>query len=119
MARRADPFADAHAPTFPTNGPRAAWFIERYCTHAKGEWFGQPLVMEPWQRWVLNLIFEVEPETGLRKWRDVLLVIPRKNAKSTLIAALGYYLLVYDGEGGPEVFSAAWGEAPRRGGAGS
>jgi phage terminase large subunit-like protein len=114
VARSVDPFADAHAPTFPTNGPRAAWFIERYCTHAKGQWFGQPLVMEPWQRWVLNLIFEVDPSTGLRRWRDVLLVIPRKNAKSTLIAALGYYLLVYDGEGGPEVFSAAWGEAQAR-----
>jgi phage terminase large subunit-like protein len=113
-ARLTDPFADAFEPRFPTNGPRAAWFIERYCTHAKGEWFGQPLVMEAWQRWVLNLIFEVDPKSGMRRWRDVLLVIPRKNSKSTMIAALGYYLLVYDDEGGPEVFSAAWGEAQAR-----
>lgn len=101
-------------PGFPTNGLRVAWFVENYCTHAKGEWFGQPLILEPWQRWILNLIFEVEPETGLRRWRNVLLMIPRKNAKSTLIAALGFYFLVFDNEGGPDVFSAAWGTAQAR-----
>jgi phage terminase large subunit-like protein len=109
-----DPFASAWEPMFPTNGPRVAGFIEAYCTHAKGEWFGKPLILEAWQRWLLNLIFEVEPDTGLRKWRDILLVIPRKNAKSTIIATLGYYGLFFDGEGGPEVYSAAWGEQQAR-----
>lgn len=99
---------------FATNGPRVAWFVENYCTHAKGEWFGQPLLLEPWQRWVLDLIFEVDKKSGLRRWRNVLLMIPRKNAKSTLIAALGYYFLVFDNEGGPECFSAAWGEMQAR-----
>lgn len=103
-----------HPTGFPTNGPRVAWFVENYCTHAKGEWFGQPLILEPWQRWVLDLIFEVDPTTGLRRWRNVLLMIPRKNAKSTLIAALGYYFLVFDNEGGSEIYSAAWGTAQAR-----
>lgn len=99
---------------FASNGERAAWFVENYCTHAKGEWFGRPLLLEPWQRWVLKLVFEVDKRTGLRRWRNVLLMVPRKNAKSTLIAALGYYFLVFDGEGGPECYSAAWGESQAR-----
>lgn len=99
---------------FATNGPRVAWFVENYCTHAKGEWFGRPLILEPWQRWVLDLMFEVDKSTGLRRWHNIALLVPRKNAKSTLIAALGYYFLVFDGEGGPEVYSAAWGEAQAR-----
>lgn len=100
--------------SFATNGPRVAWFVENYCTHAKGQWFGSPLVLEPWQKWVLDLMFEVDKKTSLRRWRNVLLMVPRKNAKSTLMAALGYYFLVFDGEGGPEVYSAAWGEAQAR-----
>lgn len=103
-----------HGKGFVTAGDNVAWFIEQHCTHAKGEWFGQPLKLEAWQRWVLDLMFEVDPKTGLRVWRQVLWVLPRKNAKSTIIAALGYYFLVHDGEGGPEVFSAAWGEQQAR-----
>jgi len=106
------PFEES--PAFATNGPRVAWFIENYCTHAKGEWFGQALIMEPWQRWLLNELFRIDEATGLRYWRQALVMVPRKNAKSTLIAALGYYFLVFDGEGGPEVYSAAWGEQQAR-----
>lgn len=103
-----------HQPGFATAGDHVAWFIKTHCTHAKGEWFGKPLELEPWQQWVLDLMFEIDPATGLRVWRQVLWILPRKNAKSTIIAALGYYFLLADGEGGPEVFSAAWGEQQAR-----
>lgn len=109
-----DPYGDVLAPPYPTNGPRVAWFVENYCTHAKGEKFGEPLLMERWQRWVLNEMFRVDPTTGLRYWREVCLMIPRGNAKSTLAAALGFYFLIFDGEGGPDVFSSAWGEDQAR-----
>jgi phage terminase large subunit-like protein len=99
---------------FASNGDRVAWFVENYCTHAKGEWFGRSLQLEPWQRWMLELIFEVDKSSGLRRWRNILLMLPRKQGKSTLIAALGYYFLVFDSEGGPEVYSAAWGESQAR-----
>src|SRR5687768_4007230 len=100
-----DPFRPAC-----TNGPRVAWFIENYCTHTDGALLGQPFLLEPWQRWVLDLMFEVEPTTGLRRWREFVLVIPRGNGKSALVSALGFYFLVFDGEGAPEVYSSAWGE---------
>jgi phage terminase large subunit-like protein len=107
-------FGDVAKPSFATQGPHARWFIETHCTHAKGEWFGQPLLFEPWALWVLNEMLRVDPKTGLRYWRQYLEVIPRKNAKSTRLGAKGYYFLCGDSEGGPEGFSAAWGEQQAR-----
>lgn len=105
--RPPDPFIVA--PAFETEGLRVAAFIERYCRHSKGQWAGRRIALEAWQKWALNEIFRTDPETGFRYWRQVLWMIPRKNAKSTIISACGHYLLGFDGEGGPEVFSAAWG----------
>lgn len=95
--------------TFDTEGLRVAAFIERYCRHSKGKWAGDRILLEAWQKWALNEIFRTDPDSGYRYWRQVLWMIPRKNAKSTIISAAGHYLLGFDGEGGPEVFSAAWG----------
>lgn len=90
-----------------TNGEYVSWFIEKNCTHTKGELFGEPLLLEAWQRWLLDVIFEVDPETGKRIFKDVTIMLPRGNGKSTLAAALGFYFLLFDDEGGSEVISAA------------
>jgi len=92
-----------------TEGHRVAAFIQRYCRHYEGEWAGKQLILEPWQLWLLGEYFRTDPATGYRYWRQILEVIPRKNSKTTRIAALGHYLLDYDGEGGAKGFSAAWG----------
>lgn len=84
-------------------------FIERYCRHSKGKWAGSLIHLEPWQRWAINEIFRVDTKSGYRYWRQVLWMLPRKNAKSTKVSAIGHYLLGFDGEGGPEGFSGAWG----------
>jgi len=96
-------------PDFETEGLRVSAFIEAYCRHSKGEWAGSPIVLEAWQRWALNEIFRVDPESGFRYWRQVLWMIPRKNAKSTIISGVGHYLFGFDGEGGPDGYSGAWG----------
>lgn len=93
-----------------TDGARAAWFIENYCTHTDGELLGEPFILEPWQIWMLSLVFEIDPATGLRRWREIAIVIPRGNGKSAIVSALGFYFLVFDNEGAPEVYSSAWGE---------
>ena len=109
-APKRHPFTGVLRPKFPTNGPRVAWFIENYCTHTDGALLGSPMILEPWQRWVLNEMFRIDPTTGLRQWREFVLMVPRGNGKSALASALGFYFLVFDGEGAPEVYSAAWGE---------
>jgi phage terminase large subunit-like protein len=105
--RSADLFAAS--PAFETEGLRVSWFIENLCRHSKGQWAGKRLDLEAWQRWALNEIFRLDPESGYRYWRQVLWMLPRKNAKSTMVAGAGHYLLNYDGEGGPEGYSGAWG----------
>ena len=66
------------------------------------------ITLEPWQCWVLtNLFGWVHRETGLRRFRVGLVLIPRKNAKSTMGAICALYMLTADGEGGPECYSVA------------
>lgn len=83
-------------------------FIEMFCRHSKGKWIGQPVRLELFQKAKFQAIFGfVHKETGLRRCREVLTIEGRKNGKSTEMAALGLYMLVGDGEGGPEVYTVA------------
>lgn len=90
-----------------TDGPRVAAFCREYVRHSKGRWAGQPLVFEDWQQEFLDEAFEVDPDTGLRIYREVVLGIPRKNGKSTMASAIALYLLTSDNENEPEVYVAA------------
>lgn len=86
----------------------AVVFIERYCKHSKGKMGGKPLILELWQKALIEAVFGfVGAETGLRKYDEVLLVVARKCGKSTLAAAVGLYLMVADGEPGAEIYTAA------------
>lgn len=89
---------------------------ERICTfaqlmpHIKGDWAarGQLIKLERWQVFILASIFGwVHAETGKRRFRVADVVVPRKNAKSTLAAITGLYMLAVDGEFGAEVYSGA------------
>ena len=83
-------------------------FIERFCKHSKGKWAGKPVLLELWQKAILSALFGfVDRKTGKRQYRELLLIVARKNGKSTLAAAIGVYLLVADKEPGPEIYSAA------------
>lgn len=83
-------------------------FIETFCRHSKGKWLGQPVRLELFQKAKLQAIFGfVHKETGRRRCREVLTIEGRKNGKSTEMAALGLYMMVGDGEGGPEVYTVA------------
>ena len=83
-------------------------FIERYCKHSKGKFGGKPFILELWQKAFVSAAFGfVDKETGFRQYTEVLLIVARKNGKSTLSAAIGLYLMVADGEAGAEVYSAA------------
>lgn len=83
-------------------------FIETFCRHSKGKWLGQPVKLELFQKAKFQAIFGfVHKDTGLRRCREVLTVEGRKNGKSTEMAALALYMLVGDGEGGPEIYTVA------------
>ena len=83
-------------------------FIEKFCCHSKGKWAGKPIELELWQKAILSALFGfVHKKTGLRKYRELVLMVARKNGKSVLGSALGAFLLMADGEGGPEIYSVA------------
>lgn len=68
----------------------------------------QTIDLEPWQCWIICVLWGwLKVETRTRRFRIALIFIPRKNAKSTLAAALSLHMLVADGESGAEIYSAA------------
>lgn len=87
---------------------RPIQFIERFCRHSKGEWAGKPLKLELWQKAYIAALFGfVDKSTGLRRYRETMLEVGRKNAKTTMLAGIALYMLVADGEPGAEVYSTA------------
>lgn len=66
------------------------------------------IVLEPWQCWLLTTLFGwLHVLTGARRFKVGLVLVPRKNAKSTLGAVIANVLTAADGESGAEVYSAA------------
>lgn len=93
----------------PDLADRAVRFEERM-PHVKGRWAAQKqrLILEPWARFIeCNLFGWIDKKTGLRRFRKSYEEIPRKNGKSTRVAARGLYLFAADGESGAEVYSGA------------
>ena len=89
---------------------------ERICSfaelmpHIKGDWAarGQLIKLERWQVFILASIFGwVHRVTCKRRFRVADIIVPRKNAKSTLAAVIGNFMLAADGEFGAEVYSGA------------
>jgi phage terminase large subunit-like protein len=95
------------------------WFdkaaAERVCRfieglpHIKGEWAkrGELIKLQPWQSFILTTAFGWKRADGSRRFRSVYLEVPRKNAKSTITAGVGLFMLCADGEAGAEIYSAA------------
>ena len=79
-----------------------------FLSHSKGEWAGEALLLELWQCFIVGSIYGwLRKEDGLRRFRTAFIEVARKNGKSTLLAGIGLYQLVADGEPGAEVYSAA------------
>ena len=77
-------------------------------THTKGPSAGEPFRLRRWQEaQIIRPLFSTDPATGRRRYRTCLLMMPRKNGKTELCAALAIDGLLFDGEQGAEVYSAA------------
>ena len=83
-------------------------FIERFCKHSKGEWAGQSISLELFQKAYIQALYGfIDRDTACRQYRESFFLVGRKNGKSTLLAGLALYMLTSDGEGGAEVYSTA------------
>ena len=86
---------------------RVCQFVE-LMPHVEGVWDTKRIHLEGWQcLFLCNIFGMLERGSDLRRYRVIYLGVARKNAKSTLAAAIGSYCLIADGEPGAQVYSAA------------
>lgn len=90
----------------PVAAARPVEFIEKYCKVPSGK-LGAPLVLEPFQKAIINVAFGFVDDEGNRQFQEVLVIMGRKNGKSSLLAALELYMLIADHEGAPQVYNVA------------
>ena len=87
-------------------GWRPIRFIEKKCHPTKGSF--EHLVMQPWQHFVVGNMFGwVNKTTGVRRYRESLIFVARKNGKTELESGLADYMAGFDGENGPNVYFLA------------
>lgn len=78
-----------------------------YLPHVEGKWGSDNINLLGFQVFFLANLFGFRNLDGSRRFTSALFAIARKNAKSTLAAAIGLYCLTMEDENGPQVISAA------------
>lgn len=84
-------------------------FIERVCLHTRGEHGGKPFILAPWQVFFVGQIFGwvAKNDPQHRRFTTAHLFVARKNGKSQLAAAIALAMAVLDGDGAPQLVTAA------------
>lgn len=83
-------------------------WIEKYCHHTEGPLAPGLLKLELWQKAMLSAMFGIcDPKTGVRQFREVVLIVSRKNGKSLFAAAIANYTFFVDGGYGARVYCLA------------
>ena len=84
---------------------RAIKFVETFCRHCEGR--DDYITLELWQKATLCLMFGIVDADGLRVFREVFLVMGRKNGKSLFASACIAYMTYLDGEYGAKIYCLA------------
>lgn len=80
-------------------------FIERFCHHSEGR--SDLLKLELWQKACVAAIFGIVDRNGVRIFREVFLVVARKNGKTLFASAIIAYVNYLDGEYGAMTYCLA------------
>ena len=89
-----------------SNGGRVVKFIENFCVHGEGDFYGAPFKLDLWQKQLIYNLYELNEDRS-RKYREALVGVPKGNGKSQLAAAIGLYELLGAGTVSPLVTVAA------------
>lgn len=85
---------------------KAIKFIENFCHHSEGR--SDLLKLELWQKAIVSAIFGIlDKNTGYRQFREVFLLVARKNGKTLFAAAIMAYMAYIDGEYGAKLYCLA------------
>lgn len=91
--------------------PEYSWhiigYIEKYFVHIKGDLAGQPILLDPWQKFWTAVLYGWRRADGRRRFTRAYEEVARKNGKSTWKGPQGAYLFMMDGEAGAEVYAVA------------
>lgn len=84
-------------------------FMEKFMIFYNGpkEVIGKNVWLEPWQKWMIASVFGFVDDNGNRICRDMTVIVARKNAKTFIASGIALYMLLADGEGGPQIYSLA------------
>ena len=86
---------------------RAIRFFENFCHHSKGKLSPNLVKLETWQKALISCIFGLVDENGVRVYREVFVVMGRKNGKSLLASGIAEYMAYADGEHGADCYFLA------------
>lgn len=90
----------------PKKANNAIEWIEAHCFHTEGPLAPGPFLLELWQKALLSCMFGIVDGNGNRQFREVVLIVARKNGKSLFAAAIARYIWCTDGFG-TKVFTTA------------
>ena len=86
---------------------KAIRFIEAFCHHHEGELAPELIRLELWQKAFISVIFGIVDKDDIRQFREVVLVVGRKNGKTLLASAIAEYMAYLDGEYGARIYFSA------------
>ena len=84
---------------------KAIKFIENFCHHSKGR--SDLIKLELWQKAIISAIFGIQDAEKVRVFREIFIVIGRKNGKSLFASALIAYMAFLEPEYGQEIYCLA------------
>ena len=82
-------------------------WIERHSFHTEGPLAPGPFNLELWQKALLSCVFGIVDKNGLRQFREIVLIVARKNGKSIFASAIAKYIWWIDGGYGAKVYTLA------------
>ena len=82
-------------------------FTENLCCHYKGKMARQPFKLSLYQKYIRAVMFGFVDEDGNRITKEVMILMARKNGKTTDMASLALSCLMFDFEDAPEIYSVA------------
>lgn len=82
-------------------------WIEKHCRHTEGELAPGLMKLELWQKALISCVFGIVDENDKRIFREIVLVVARKNGKSLFASAIANYVFFLDGGYGTRIYCLA------------
>ncbi len=89
----------------PLKAEKKIRFIETQCRYVEGR--SGPFLLESWQKYIVACIFGLVDEDGFRHFTEIVLIIGRKQGKSTFAAALEMTIAYTEPELGMQLYNLA------------